>query len=145
MIKPFEFYLENNLGRKEIPNISLVKSLTEKAEIRLARILKTGVSEEKEASIVFEDAYEIVREASQAIMELKGYKPYSHEALISFLKGGSYLDEAMINVLNSYRILMDNSVYRAEKISLEKCKEAIDFAKDALPVIIRVVKNMMIK
>lgn len=142
MIQIFEYYIRENLVRKEVPNKSLAKALVEKAETRLSRVLKTGI-EEKEASIVFEDLYEIVREASQAIMELKGYKPYSHEALISFLREGKYLPEAPINTLNNYRILRNNSVYRAEKVSFEKCKEALEFAKNTFPLIKNKVEELL--
>ena len=142
MIKPFEYFIRENLVRKEIPNKSLAKNLVEKAEIRISRILKTDI-EEKEASIVFEDVYEIVREAAQAIMELKGYKPYSHEALIAFLKEGAYLPEKEINILNNYRILRNNSVYRAEKVSSKKCKEALEFAKNTLSLIKNKVNELL--
>ncbi len=142
MIKSFEYFIGESLVRKEIPNKSLAKDLVEKAEIRLSRVLKSEI-EEREASIVFEDVYEIIREAAQAIMELKGYKPYSHEALIAFLKEGKYLPEREITVLNNYRVLRNKSVYRAEKISVEKCKEALDFAKATLPLIKNKVEELL--
>ena len=86
-----------------------------------------------EASIIFEDIYEVLREASQALMEIHGYKPYSHEALISFLQQNIFLSRAQTETLNSYRILRNNSVYLAESISPDKCKEAILFAQRTLP------------
>ena len=85
MIKPFRFYIAENLVRKSVPNISMATSLLQKAEIRLRRIAREKISD-SESSIVFEDIYESLREASQSLMEIGGYKPYSHEALISFLK-----------------------------------------------------------
>jgi len=65
-------------------------------------------------------------------MEIKGYKPYSHEALVSFLKENKFLSEEKVHVLDNYRILRNNSVYKAENISLEKCHEAMKFAKETL-------------
>ncbi len=141
-MKSFEQFIRENLVRREVPNKSLAKDLIEKAEIRLSRILRAEV-EEKEAAIVFEDVYEIVREAAQAIMELKGYKPYSHEALISFLQEGKYLPDSVVNILNNYRILRNDSVYRARKVSIDKCKEAISFSQKVLPIIAEVVKGIL--
>jgi len=89
--------------------------------------------EESESLIVFEDVYGCLREASQSLMEIKGYKPYSHEVLISFLKEQKFLSEENINMLDNYRILRNSSVYKAEKVSLHKCLEAIEFTKRALP------------
>ena len=132
MIKPFEYFIKENLVRKSNPNISMAKSLLQKAAIRLKRIVTSKI-EESESSIVFEEVYECLREASQSLMEIKGYKPYSHEALISFLKEQKFLSEENINILDNYRILRNNSVYKAEKVSLQKCLEAIEFAKQVLP------------
>jgi len=132
MIKPFEYFIKENLVRKSSSNISMAKSLLQKADIRLKRIVISKI-EESESSIVFEEVYECLREASQSLMEIKGYKPYSHEALISFLKEQKFLSEENINILDNYRILRNNSVYKAEKVSLNKCLEAIEFAKHALP------------
>jgi len=136
MIQPFEYYEKSNLVEKTTSNVSLAKSLIEKSEIRLKRILKEKITE-TEASIVFEDIYESVREASQDLMQLAKYKPLSHEAVIAFLKKGKSLSEEKINILNNYRILRNKSVYQAEKISLDKCNGAIKFAKLILPEIKR--------
>ena len=68
-------------------------------------------------------------------MSLKGYKPYSHEAIISFLKEFYNFKEYDINVFNRYRILRNKSVYGSEKISVGKCKEALYFLCAFLPKI----------
>lgn len=132
MIKPFEYYLKEKDVAVSSPNISMAKSLIQKAEIRLKRASSNKI-EESEASIVFEDIYESLREASQSLMEIKGYKPYSHEALISFVKENKFLSEEKTNIFNNYRILRNNSVYRAETISVKKCIEALQFAQQTIP------------
>ncbi len=132
MIKPFQYYIKESLVRKSIPNAGMAKSLLEKAEIRFKRLSASKI-EENESSIVFEDVYECLREAVQSLMELKGYKPYSHEALVSFVKEQKLFSEENSNIFNNYRILRNNSVYKAEKISLEKCREALEFVKKMLP------------
>ena len=40
MIQPFEYYEREKLVKKTVLNIGLAKSLIEKAEIRLKRIMK---------------------------------------------------------------------------------------------------------
>lgn len=134
MIKPFDYYLSEKLVRKSSPNISMAKSLVQKAEIRFKMLRSESITEEN-SSIVFEEIYEALREASQSLMEIKGFKPYSHEALVSFLKEYNLVSEEKANMLDNYRILRNNSVYKAEKISLQKCTEAMDFAKKSLPEI----------
>ena len=134
MIKPFDYYLSEKLVRKSSPNMSMAKSLVQKAEIRFKMLRSESITEEN-SSIVFEEIYEALREASQSLMEIKGFKPYSHEALVSFLKEYNLVSEEKANMLDNYRILRNNSVYKAEKISLQKCTEAMDFAKKSLPEI----------
>ena len=131
MIKPFEYYIKEKLVRKTNPNRSMAKSFLLKAEIRLNRISKIHISNE-ESSIVFEEVYESLRESSQSLMEISGYKPYSHEALVSFLKEYGLLSDEKINTIDNYRILRNNSVYKAENVSSEKCSEALKFANTAL-------------
>lgn len=132
MIRPFEFYISSNLVNKTQGNISLARSLLHKAEIRLSRISKDDFKDE-ESSIIFEDIYELIREAAQSIMELNNYKPYSHEALVSFVKSKRILNENESNIFDNYRILRNKSIYDAEKVSIEKCKESLEFAKKVLP------------
>ncbi len=132
MIKPFVYYIRENLAVKSFPNPGMARSLIEKGEIRLGRIKKTSITEE-ESSIVFEEIYECLREMCQSLMELEGFKPYSHEALISFVKERNFLSEEKVTVLDNYRILRNNSVYKAEKVSLQKCLEALQFAKGIAP------------
>jgi hypothetical protein len=134
MIKPFHYYIRNNLVRKSIPNPDMARSLLKKAEIRLKRIKGKEIDEEN-SSIVFEDIYEALREASQSLMEIKGFKPYSHEAAVSFLKEYDILKEAKTSAIDNYRVLRNNSVYKAEKVSPLKCKEALDFSKKVIPEI----------
>ena len=132
MIKPFEYFIKENLVAKSAKNPAMAEALMQKAEIRLKRIISSKI-EEAEASIVLEDIYESLREASQAIMELEGYKPYSHEALVAFINEYKILSDGDASVLDSFRILRNNSVYKAEKISLPRCRQALEFAKSVLP------------
>ncbi len=132
MIKPFDYFIREQQVRKTIPNTSMAKAFVEKAVIRLKRIKEIN---DEESSIIFEEIYECLREASQSLMEVKGYKPYSHEALISFLSEQKLLSQENISILDNYRILRNNSVYLAQKISLEKTKEAYLFAKENIPAI----------
>jgi hypothetical protein len=96
VIRPFSYYVRTNLVKKTGTNPAISRALLAKAEVRLKRIGKSDI-EEQEASIVFEDIYEAVREALQSLMQRKGYKPFSHEALIAFIKEEKLFQESMVN------------------------------------------------
>ena len=132
MTREFEYYLEKNLAKRSVINRSLAKSLMEKAELRLKLLNEDKITDEM-ASIMFEETYETIREASQSLMQVKGFKPYSHDALIAFLIKEKLMPEQFIKSFDRYRILRNKSVYEAQRVSIETCKEAIQFAKRRIP------------
>ena len=132
MVFEFEHYVEKNLVKKKSVDVNEADALMRKAEERLEFSIKIRKINEQTASFIFEDIYECLREASQSLMSLKGYKPYSHEALISFLKILNFL-ESDIGIFNGYRILRNKTIYGGERISVEKCKEALNFLVLFLP------------
>lgn len=134
MIERFRFYLDENLVRKASPSREMAAALMERAHARFEYVRGQNVSKDN-ATFVFEGAYEALREAVQALMELKGYKPYSHEAHISFLKEFHDFPEHALATFDRFRILRNKSVYGAAQISVETCKEAIGFLVSFLPVL----------
>lgn len=134
MIEKFQFYLDENLVKKESADIEEAKSLIEKAFQRMD-FIKTQHLNEKTSTFVFEDIYECLREAAQSLMSLEGYKPYSHEAVIAFLKEFCRFDEYEIESFNRYRILRNNCIYKAAKVSSTACRDAMKFSENFLPKI----------
>ncbi|MBI2545719.1 hypothetical protein HYV81_00915 [Candidatus Woesearchaeota archaeon] len=135
MIYEFQYYLDKNLARKASPDPNEAQSLMNKAEGRLRYSIEVRKVTEQASTYIFEDIYECLREAGQSLMSLKGYKPYSHEALISFLIEMHAFKEADLNALDRYRNLRNKAVYRGEHISSETCKEALEFLRYFLPVL----------
>lgn len=129
----FQYYLDSNLAKKIIPDKNEASALMKKAEGRLQFSIKIRKISANTSPYIFEDIYECLREAAQSLMSLKGYKPYSHEALIAFLKENFDFFESNIATLNRYRILRNKTIYRGERISPEICNEAFDFLLGFLP------------
>ena len=126
MIKNFEQYLKENLAQKRSPNPTEASSLMNKA-VRRLKYIKMQKIDAFTAEFIFEDNYETMREAIQSLMELKGYKPYSHEVLVAFLIEFSKISKPEILSFDRYRALRNNAVYRAERISSETCEESLKF------------------
>jgi uncharacterized protein (UPF0332 family) len=127
MIEDFQFYVNNGMVKKSSPNKESANALMEKARSRLAYVREQKINKET-APFVFEDIYEAIREGCQALMELKGYKPYSHEAHIAFLKEFYKFPLHLLATFDRLRILRNKSVYGAAHVSQETCKEALGFA-----------------
>ena len=129
MILPFDKYLEDGKVEKQTPDINRGRSLFKKAEKRL-KFLRPITNQS--ADLGFEDIYEAMREASQSLMSIQGYKPLSHEVLIAYLRDIKKFDISIIHKFDSYRKLRNKSVYEAEKIELIETKEALVFAQKLL-------------
>ncbi|HLD55421.1 MAG TPA: hypothetical protein VJB35_04135 [Candidatus Nanoarchaeia archaeon] len=135
MIKEFDYYIQNNFVKEGSKDIIEAKALIEKAKGRLEFSIKTREINNNTAPYTFEEIYECLREAFQSLMALKGFKPYSHEAIISFLKEFCNFEEEVISSFDRYRILRNKSVYGAEKISVETCSESLKFLMKSFPKI----------
>lgn len=118
--------------RKGTPDKDEAISLVKKAIKRIEYVKKQKIDDES-ASFIFEDIYEAIRELSQSLMSLKGYKPYSHEALIAFIKEFYKFSNHEISTFDRYRVLRNNCTYRGAVISAIICKEALEFLEKFFP------------
>jgi len=128
MINSFENYLKLGKAKRKTIDPEESKALFQKANGRF-KYTKSKEITEITAQFILEDAYEVAREAAQSLMSLKGYKPYSHEATIAFIK--DYYKEFTpedINNFDRFRVLRNNSVYKAEPVSKEDAKTSLLFA-----------------
>lgn len=105
----------------------MAKSLLEKAEKRIKFIKKSEISEDS-AQFILEECYEALRESAQSLMTLKGYKPYSHEATISFVREFYSFSEEEISKFDRFRQIRSNSVYRALEVSKSDAEDCLEFA-----------------
>lgn len=125
----FNYYLKKGTVKRRTPDPEEAKSLLEKAETTL-NYFKDKEITEKYASIIFGNLYGAIREAAQSLMSLKGYKPYSHEATISFLKEfHREFSEEELNKFDRFRLIRSDSEYRAIKVSKKDAESCLKFAK----------------
>ena len=63
-------------------------------------------------------------------MSIKGFKPYSHEATISFIKEfySSNFNEEELYKFDRFRQLRNDSVYKARSVTNEDAKSSVLFA-----------------
>ena len=127
MIFPFKYYIEERKVEKQTPNSQKASALMKKAIRRIDHINSQPLTAE-DAEFLFEDIYESIREAGQALMAVNGYKPLSHEAVIAFVRDNYKISADKINRFDRCRKIRNKLVYEAEKVSIEDVKEALDFA-----------------
>ena len=128
--------------KKKTPDPEEGKALLNQAQDRLDYIRGKDTNA-KTAKFVFEDAYESIREAAQSLMSAKGFKPYSHEAIISFIKEfyKSEFSEEETYKFDYFRKLRNNSMYRAVPVSKEDVKESLILAEKFVKKIEKLLKG----
>ena len=123
-MRPFDFYLELNEVKRVSKDPELAKSLIRDMNERIAKSLKLNVKEF--AKIVFENLYDALREFSDALLALDGYKSYSHQASIAGLEEYNFSEE-FITKLDMFRYKRNGSKYYGKEISQEDAKDIKDF------------------
>ena len=140
MIDKFENYLTQGKAKKKTQDIVEANSLLERAKKRMQYIRPLN---NDTAFLILEDSYESAREAAQAMMSKEGFKPYSHEATISFLKD-FYINEFSeyeLSQFDRFRELRNNALYKGKPINEEDASKCLKFAK----CIIKKVEIMLSK
>ncbi|MFH1786240.1 MAG: HEPN domain-containing protein [archaeon] len=134
MIEEFEYYLDKQEVVRKTADPAEANSLITKASNRLKYIKTQEISEEN-ADFIFEDIYECMREAVQALMSNVGYKPYSHTVLVAFLKEFTEIPNQDAETFDRLRKLRNNAIYSAEAVSIAECQDALEFLTEFLPKI----------
>ena len=124
----FNNYVKSGKVKKKTLDPEEAKALLQQANDRLEYTQEKKITE-KNAKFVFEGAYEAAREAAQSLMSLKGYKPYSHEATVIFVKEHYEFSDEEISLFDYFRKLRADSIYRAVKIVEKDAQECVEFSK----------------
>jgi uncharacterized protein (UPF0332 family) len=140
MIMNFQHYIDEGLVRKVSVDREEAKALMKRA-IHRVDYVKGQKVDEYSSPFIFEDIYEALREAAQSLMSLKGYKPYSHEGLISFLKEFYRFPEHEIAAFDRYRALRNKTVYCAANVSPEVCNESLKFLEAFMPKLVNAFES----
>ncbi len=135
MVMTFEYYLRKGSVKKTLPDKNRAKSLIKR--LKLAEELG-------DPNFKLEMSYESLIECIEAIMALNGYKSYSHEADIAFLREMGFSEEYIVR-LDNLRKLRHKSKYYGEIISKELAEYTIEIAKDVLNKLLRIFEDRIKK
>ena len=126
-LNEFSFYLRKQEVVKMVPDSELAKSLARIGRRRFENLPPDSEITDRNSFQVVENAYEAVRELIDALMSLKGYKSYSHEASIAFLREFHKVPGHIINMIDRYRRIRNDIKYRG---LLTTAKQGIEAKKD---------------
>jgi uncharacterized protein (UPF0332 family) len=123
-MRDFQYYLKTRKIKKVQIDVQLSKSLRNDLIERAKKANKLDI--EEYSKFIFENIYDSLREMCDAILALKGYKSYSHEGSISYLKNLDVSPQIILR-LDRFRDKRNSSKYYGKSISREDAKEIKEF------------------
>ncbi len=139
-MKSFEYYLKNKDVRKASGDMQLAKALLKDIAERTRGVLKLDI--EDFPKIIFENIYDSLREFSDALLAIDGYKSYSHEASIAFLKKYDFNDAELL-ALDRFRYKRNGSKYYGKEISKEDAEDIKKFYKEIVKKFDLILKDKL--
>ena len=130
----FEDFIKKGLVRKTSKDKSLVRALLQnsKKDIEFLNGLKIN---EKSVRKIMTNFYDVLRSVLEAVSVIKGYKIYSHEAYIYFLKE---IKENLLAIkFDRFRRIRNSINYYGKDISIEETKENIYEIKKMINILIK--------
>ena len=138
-MKEFNIFLEQGVVKKITPNLNLIKSIYEDAIKRIEFYKKLELNEES-SKFILENIYESLRELADAVLVKDGYKSYSHEASIIYLKKYN-ISLSDINDFDRLRKIRNNSKYYGKNVDLED----VGFSFELVEKLLNRIKNILNK
>ena len=118
----FGEFIKKGLVRKTSSDFILAKSLlfTGKKDLKFIDTLEIN---ENSSRKIMTNYYDILRSILEAIASIEGFKIYSHEAFVFFLKEKG--EETLASKFDRFRKIRNSINYYGKDISVEETKENI--------------------
>ena len=129
----FKDFIEKGSVRIASKDIELAKSLvrTSGSDIKFLNGLEIN---ENSARKLMVNYYDVLRSILEAITCLEGYKIYSHEAYVYFLKEKS--EDVISTKFDRFRKIRNSINYYGENVEVEEVKENIKEIKEIVSLLI---------
>lgn len=129
--------------KKVKENPEQAKALFELANKRLESINKRRKDEY--AQFLIESYYEVIKELISSLLSIHGYKSYSHECLVSFIKEyyPDSLDEYQLHFVDSMRKLRSDIQYRGADVADDYMQRNHKTITEVIKILNNTVKKEM--
>lgn len=133
-MRTFEDFVKSGDIRKKEPDFNLANALKKSAEKNLIFVRKLEISDENAEQII-NNCYDIMRELIEVNLASEGYKSYSHEAVIIYLKKFNNFNENEIDFLDDLRKTRNRIKYYGKESNKEEAQIVLNFMDKTLPKI----------
>lgn len=136
----FEDFIKSSDVKIREKNEILAKALIKSSERGIIYVKRQKIDAES-AEHIISDIYDIIRELIEAKLALEGYKSYSHEATILFLKKFSEFKETEIIFLDNLRKMRNGIKYYGKEAAVEDAEKTLNFLHSILPKLKNLIKD----
>lgn len=131
-MKDFQFFIDKGDVRKQTKDTALAKSIIKDSFQRLNFVKSHSINKDN-SKYILENIYESLRELADAKLLIDGFKSYSHEATISYLKKFKEFREEEIVYFDELRRKRNGIKYYGEDVDITDVKSSLDFAEKIIP------------
>lgn len=136
----FEYFIREKVVKKKSVDRNLARSLVKSSKDRFEFAIKIIDMKPRYA---LENAYEAIIELTDALLALSGYKSWSHEANISFLKKFEEFSSIDLDRLDNIRRKRHSSKYYGVFFETMEVKREIEFLKDIDSKLRNIINKMI--
>jgi len=122
----FDYFIKEKVVKKKSIDKNLARSLIKSSKDRFEFAVKIVDMKPRYA---LENAYEAIIELIDALLALNGYKSWSHEANISFLKNFKEFSFIELERLDNIRRKRHSSKYYGVFFEMREVKREVEFLK----------------
>ncbi|MFH1591562.1 MAG: HEPN domain-containing protein [archaeon] len=137
-MKDFEFFIGKGDVKHQHPNMPLSRATFKESEDRL--VLAKSLLATSKPKYVLENAYEAMREAADALLYKEGYKSYSHEASIIYLKKKEFNDNEL-REFDRFRKIRNSIKYYGKDCDITDARSALELAEKIISNIQKLLKE----
>jgi len=127
-MRKFKEFKDQGWIKERTPDKAKAKSLVESSKHRFD-YFKSLIVNDISSNYIIENMYDVIRELVEAKMILDGYKTYSHEAMVSYLKVIGFTD-LEVKFTDELRETRHRTKYSGFITDVEYAKKVIAFTNN---------------
>lgn len=130
---------EKRLRAREA-NKDKIKSLIESAKNNVNVVSSLPVNE-KNATVIFREVYESIRQLGDARFWIFGYEPLDHVISLDSLRELNIKEKVKLNYLDRFKQIRHDANYRGFNVTASQAQEILDFWKNCAKEIIQLLNK----
>ena len=122
----FENLIKEKRLRAREANKEKIKSLIESAKNNVEVVASLSLNE-KNATVIFREVYESIRQLGDARFWILGYEPLDHAISLDSLKNLNIENKVKLNYLDRFKQIRHDANYRGFNVTASQAQEILDF------------------